>query len=109
MAVDLGEMLLAAAPDKRKALLTETVSRLPSSDRKDLGTNAINAMSPADRRDIATAKGSGPRRFAGPVWLILVSAIAVVLVGGLGAIVFLAMNAEEPKDVHPVVNAGGGG
>jgi predicted permease len=49
--------------------------------------------------------GPPPQSLVGPIWLIIVVAFVILLVGGFGGVAFMTYIGKDPKDILPVVTA----
>jgi hypothetical protein len=75
----------------------------------DAVKDSFNALSVPEKRDVAEHAVQSLPSASGPIvnvlWLIIVSSFALLLVGGATAVVYMTVNAKDPKDLLPLVTA----
>jgi hypothetical protein len=81
--------MVPAQPDAGHVL--SLLSQLPD-DQQQIVRNVIGL-------------GPPPQAVVGPLWLLVVGAFVVLLVGGAGAVVALNLTSHDTKDLLPLVTA----
>ena len=82
-------------PAEKKEIILKTATDLPAEERKAVVIQAATGLDQKDREEVARSLQLPTQRMADVIWLIIIIALALVLLGSAGALVIFKYQSKE--------------